>query len=182
MTKEELYNIIKLNLSMPEGKYNNGNKCDKTIKQTVINQIKAYAQDENLTFTLDESNDKNEFARVDILFTMNNVKYAIELKTRPSNKHTDYNDVMFEQDKLDVLKQYITSGYNSYFLNVWADDYYQMYDISKITDDEIRKDKSYQYKTTQFNKYEHKEYIDKIFLPTKSPSLISEGDLYGRNN
>lgn len=140
-----------------------GFACDKPVKDKVINYYKTKAEEKGFVFIEDKSNNNNQYARIDILFAVSSntifQNYAIEIKER-NNNIDKYDDIMFEEDKIDVLKQYISSGYISYFLNVFSDLTALQFDISKT---KYQTGLSYQHKYT-VDKSDNKHPIPKVYI------------------
>ena len=140
-----------------------GFSCDKPVKDKVINYYKTKAEEKGFVFIEDKLNNNNQYARIDILFAVSSntifQNYAIEIKER-NNNIDKYDDIMFEEDKIDVMKQYISSGYISYFLNVFSDLTALQFDISKT---KYQTGLSYQHKYT-VDKSDNKHPIPKVYI------------------
>lgn len=140
-----------------------GFSCDKPVKDKVINYYKTKAEEKGFVFIEDKLNNNNPYARIDILFAVSSntifQNYAIEIKER-NNNIDKYEDIMFEEDKIDILKQYISSGYISYFLNVFSDLTALQFDIAKT---KYQTGLSYQHKYT-VDKSDNKHPIPKVYI------------------
>lgn len=140
-----------------------GFECDKPVKDKVINYYKRKAEEKGFVFIEDKLNNNNSYARIDILFAVSSntifQNYAIEIKER-NNNIDKYEDIMFEEDKIDILKQYISSGYISYFLNVFSDLTALQFDISKT---KYQTGLSHQHKYT-VDKSDNKHPIPKVYI------------------
>ena len=116
-------------------KYNDGFKCDKKAKEVTKNLI--YNWFSACTVSIDEENEMNDYAPVDILYTAytqtKSAEYAIEIKHRMGYSHTDYDSWMIEEEKYNTLLKYKKYGYRVFYLNIFKDGYYAMWDLNTIT-------------------------------------------------
>ena len=114
----------------------NGFKCDKEQKELVKALIVELFKNYDVIF--DEENDKNEYADIDILFSVWTKdgyfvrRYAMEIKQRLYD-HNDFNgDWFIEVKKYNNLLDYQSSGYTSVYLNTFNDNTYAVWDIKDI--------------------------------------------------
>lgn len=140
-----------------------GFNCDKPVKKIVLNYYKTKAEEKGFKFIEDKKNNNNNYARIDLMFAVSSntkyQKYAIEIKER-NNDIEKYDDIMFEEDKIDIMKQYITSGYISYFLNVFSDKTALQFNIDNL---KYQTGLSYQHKYT-VDKSDNKHPIPKVYI------------------
>lgn len=118
-------------------KYKDGFKCDNEIKK-ICKDLIENNWFSSCTINYDEANDNNQYAPIDIVFTAvtkSNKQhiYAIELKERKGYNSTDFNsDWIIEQDKLNKLYDYISSGYTSCYFNIFKDNVYMLWVINDV--------------------------------------------------
>jgi len=157
--------------------------CDAGIKASattmVIKMGKLYGWD----YSGITENNNDVYAPIDLKWVYYNsqkkYRYALEIKQRNASS-TDYDDVMFEWQKIKCLRQAIKEGYRGYFFNYWdKDDVFEIYDLSKITDDEIRTGYSYQKAHTKGEQYadEEKRKIKKAYMPRNHKAIVLRGKL-----
>lgn len=114
----------------------NGFKCDKPQKELVKALIEKLFYNFDVIFN--KKNEEDEFADVDIIFSLWTKdgyfikNYAVELKQRLYN-HTDFNgDWFIEVKKYNNLLDYASSGYTGIYLNTFNDNTYVVWDIKDI--------------------------------------------------
>ena len=145
----------------------NNFECDREIKDKTIEYFKRKAEPK-YTLQLDTYNNNNKYAISDIKFNLINKKtgksttYEIEIKERTGSTYETYEDIMFEDDKLDYLLAENKKGVKTYFLNVFSD----KADAILFTVDENLKYSagfSYQYKYTE-KKCKNKQLMLKLYI------------------
>lgn len=172
MTREMLDSIIKNKLNEPKGKYEGGFEMDKPAKDWAVSMVLKEYPDA----IMDKEYMEDRYAPFDIRFTADSITNLIEIKWRPNSTHTTYPDIMYEINKLDNSRKEIEKGHKVYFLNIWGgDDYYQLYDIERITANDLRYGQSYQTRTTQNSRDEEKQLINKVYLSTSSKAIVRQG-------
>ena len=154
----------------------NNFECDREIKDKVIEYFRRKSEPK-YTLQLDTDNNNNKYATADIKFDLINKKtgkkttYEIEIKERTGSTYDDYNDIMFETDKLDYLLKEHNKGVKTYFLNVFND---KADAILFPIDDNLKFSAgfSYQYKYTekQCNK---KQLMLKLYIKKKYGKRIN---------
>ena len=131
-----LQNNKKVNFILIMAKLPNGFKCDKEQKELVKALIVELFKNYDVIF--DEANDKNEFADIDILFsvwTKDGIfikNYAMEIKQRLYNYNDFGGDWFIEMKKYNNLLDYQSSGYTSVYFNSFNDGYFAIWDIKDI--------------------------------------------------
>lgn len=146
-----------------------GFTCDKPIKEKVLRYYKTKAEEKGFVFIEDIKNNNNPFARIDLMFAVSSntifQNYAIEIKQRTNNEDA-YKDIMFEEEKMEELKQLEKQGYKAYFLNVFKNDSALQYDTKVKYQTGI----SHQHKYT-VEPNDAKQQIIKIYLPKSGTGI-----------
>lgn len=146
-----------------------GFSCDKEAKEKVLKYYKKKAEEKGYKFIENYENNNKEKARIDLMFAVSSntkyQKYAIEIKER-NNTIDKYDDIMFEEDKMDELKKLENEdGYISYFVNVFNNDSALQYDTSVKYITGISYQSKYTVKPSQ------KQNIIKIYLPKSGTGI-----------
>lgn len=140
---------------------------DKEIKIIALDYFKRKALEKGFEFVPDEEYMNNNHSRADLKFDLvkNNkhITYYVEIKNRTGSTIDTYKDVMFEEEKLEYLKEQINNGKQALFLSVYKDYSALLYDVSKI--DKWQIGVSHQHKYTEIQCKE-KINIVKAYLPT----------------
>lgn len=155
-------------------------ECDRLAKDKLIKYFKRLGESKNFTFILNEENDKDKFARMDIKFwyVKNNKKYpySIEVKYRRKTYKEfieEYSDVMYEEEKIDYHIQESKNGVHSYFVNLFSDDMALVFEINENF--KYSWGVSYQYKQTE-GYCKSKERMVKPFIKFDKGKLININD------
>lgn len=153
----------------------NNFECDKEGKKRIIEYFRKKAQIKGYTIVEDQQND-NPFSNIDIKFkavkNTKELKYSIEVKERKETYEefiTKYQDVMFEEDKIEKLIEDNINGYKTYFVNLFSNNKALVFSITKDT--KFQYGVSHQFRYTE-KKCSNKENIVKIYLKYDQAKLI----------
>lgn len=157
----------------------NNFECDREIKDKVIEYFKRKFEKTHY-LQLDTTNYNNKYANADIKFTVINKKtgkattYEIEIKERTGSTFDSFEDIMFEDYKMDYLLNEHSKGVRTYFLNVFND---KADAILFTVDDNLKYSAgfSYQYKYTE-KKCNKKELMLKLYINKNQGRRINLND------
>lgn len=150
-------------------------ECDKIGKEKLIKYFDKIGQKKHYTL-IQEGQNSNPFSNIDLKFSYTKedkvYRYSVEVKERKETYEefkAKYQDIMFEEDKIDKLIEDNKKGYRTYFVNLFADNKALLFEINKKT--KFQTGISHQFKYTQ-KKCQSKENIVKIYLKYDQAKLI----------
>ena len=150
-------------------------ECDKIGKEKLIKYFDKIGQKKHYTLIQEDQN-SNPFSNIDLKFSYTKedkvYKYSVEVKERKETYEefkSKYQDIMFEEYKIDKLIEDNKKGYRTYFVNLFADNKALLFEINKNT--KFQTGISHQFKYTQ-KKCQSKENIVKIYLKYDQAKLI----------
>lgn len=158
-------------------RYNDGYECDKPAKQ-ILDELITDVWFSAFTVTFDLDNNNDEYAPIDRIFTATSTTgkeypYAIELKHRMGYKITDNNDDwMLEIKKYNDMQDYASSGYSTFYFNLFKDNDYYLW---KFEDIKKYKTEGYKYSKPHTQGDDKEKYIRKKRYFIKGDKAIKKG-------